>query len=349
MANKIQNIKHLSELAGVSVGSASMVMGGKWEKKVKPAIAEKILRLARENNYRVNPLGRSLQLKQFMRIAIIIHGTFKESPIFRSFSFHEFIATISDVFSSRGYAIDIIQLSDADIEVMKSCGTIEDNADALIFVDWSADDLKDLLNYAVPEKPYIAVGVNLENKNRNYIYRDTEEVLYKAASLLLRAGHKRVAIAGIIRNPDFFDLKVAGYKRALIDAGIRFDPDLYISMNKETHSFKYGLDLAKQIQAMVNPPTAIICDDNIDAIGLILGLRELGIKVPEGLEIISYGDESTAFLATQPLSYIKIPTAAMAELASRFILSALADSSGCTVSVQKKIPETLILQSTTKQ
>ena len=349
MAKKrLHNIKELAMLADVSVGSASMVMGGKWEKKVKPAVAEKILRIAREHNYRVNPLGRSLQLKQFMRIAIIIHGTFEESPIFRAFSFHDFIAIISDRFSSKGYAIDIIQLNDADIAVMKSCGSIEDNADALIFLDWPGNIIKDLLNHALPEKPYIVVGADLKDNERNYIYRDTEEVTYQAVSFFLKNGHKKIAIASIITPPDIFNLKLAGYRRALNNADIKPDPSLYISMNKETHSLKHGMELAGQLHAMNSMPTAILCDDNIDAIGLILGIRELNIKIPEDLEIISYGDESTALLATQPLSYIKIPTVPMAEFASTFILSALNHASENAVPIQKKIAESIIFQSTTK-
>lgn len=344
---KLKTIRDLARIAQVSVGSASMVMNGKWEKKVKAETAEKILKIATEYNYKLNPLGRSLQKNQFFRVAILMEGTFTEHPLLGAFSFHDFIGIASDKLNSNGYSLDIIQLDKAKQKQIIKCGFFPKNVDALIFLQWNPDTLKKLFKKVYPDQPCIVLGEDLKKPKWSCIYRDTEKISYQAVKHFVINGHKRIAISSIAGSKIRFKEKLSGYKKALKEAGITFDPKLVIDLKHTTHSMEFGASLAENFLSLKKPPTAFFCDDNIDALGMLVHFQKAGYKIPEQIEIIGYGDEALANMAPLPLSYLKIPNKEMAESSIEYILSAL-NSKSQIKPIHKKIPETIIFQKTTR-
>ena len=344
---KIDTIKDLARIAKVSTGSASMVMSNKWHKKVKPDVAEKILRIAREHNYVVNPLGRSLQQNKFFRIAIIMEGSFLDHPLIGTFSFHDFIGVASDRLSASGYSLDIIQLDKQQQEQIVKCGFFSKNVDAMIFLQWNTENPRRLFDKVYPVQPYMVIGNDFTARKWNCIYRDTEEMSRRAVACLTGNGHKRIAISRISGSRATFAAKVAGYKKALQAAGLEFDPKLVADLDKAEPSMKHGAQLAGKLMALKAPPTAFFCNDNVDALGLLVGLQKAGYKIPEQIEIIGYGDEAIANMAPLPLTYLKIPNKEMADIAIEYILTAL-DSKEPVAPLHKKVLEKLILQKTTR-
>ncbi|MDD5597487.1 MAG: LacI family DNA-binding transcriptional regulator [Victivallaceae bacterium] len=343
----IKNIKELARLAGASVGSTSMVMSGKWEKKVKKETAARILEIANEYNYRVNPLGRSLQLKQYLRIAVVIEGTLQQHPLLGALSFYDFLDIVADRLDKSGYSIDIIQMTKEKISRTIRNGFFSANNDAVIFIDWNSGSLEKFLKRVCPEQPFIIIGDDLQTLQWNYLYRAIEKMSYKAVNHFIKNGHSKIAISRVCGSRDRFEKKLAGYKRALYEAGIKFNQDFVIDLNRKAHSLSYGVQIAKMFMELPEMPTAYFCDDNIDAMGLLIEFEKKTVKVPEKVEIIGYGDATVADMATKPLSYLKIPTIQMAEFAIEYILDILQNGKK-TVPAQKQFEEELILQATTK-
>lgn len=343
----IKNIKELAQLAGVSVGSTSMVMSGKWEKKVRPEIARKILKIAEKHHYKVNPLGRSLHLKQYLRIALIMEGTFIEHPTLGALSFHEFLGVAADKLNIHGYSIDIIQLTRKKINQMIENGFIPGNNDAMIFVEWNSTTLKKLLKNSPPKNPFIVIGDDLNMPELNYVCRATEDMSYNAVNHFIKNDHKKIAICRTCGAMNKFKPKLAGYKRALYEAGIKFDRRFVIDIDKPYPSLSGGREILQKASNCSEKPTAFFCDDNVDAAGILIELEKKGLKVPGDIEIIGYGDPAVADMATKPLSYLKIPTEEMAEFAVKYILDIVMRSKK-TLPVRKRFEEKLVLQETTR-
>ncbi len=351
MAGKpeIKNIKELAQLAGASVGSTSMVMGGKWEKKVNPKTAAKILRLAEEYNYKINPLGRSLQLKQYLRIAIIMEGSFGAHPLLKTFSFHDSIGIIADLLNKNGYSLDIFQLDKDKTARIITSGIFPEANDAVIFLEWKADRLSKLLAATSFQQPYIIIGDDMRDAAINYVYRATEDTACNAVNHFIANGHRRIGISRVAGSEQRFSRKLAGYKTALKNAQIEFSPELVVTLNEKSHSLAHGTELAKQYLSLPAPPTAYFCDDNIDALGMLIEFQKRGFNIPGDIEIIGYGDSAIADISTIPISYLKIPSAEMAAFATTYILEAIRAGKNSVAPVQRQFPEILILRDSTRQ
>jgi DNA-binding LacI/PurR family transcriptional regulator len=344
---KIKNIKELAGLAGVSVGSASMVMGGKWQKKVRPETAERILKIAEEHNYVINPLGRSLQSSQYMRMAVIMENGFRKYPLMGALSFHDLMGIVADRFNEHGYSLDIIQMNREKIDLIIKNRCFPSYTDAIIFLDWDPKTLSSLLRKAYPEQPYVIIGDDMTNPDWTYICRDTEEMSYQVVRHLLRNGHKRIGISRVSSSKTRFELKLSGYMRALAEAGIHFKPQWFIDLGKDSHSLAHGIELARRFQALLEPPTAYYCDDNLDALGMLIELEKMNIDVPGEVEIVGYGDAAIADIATLRLSYLKIPSVEMADFATEYIIDIIRNGKE-QVPMQKHFKESLVLQQTTR-
>lgn len=344
---KLKTIKDLAKIAGVSVGATSMVLNDKWHKKVKPDIAEKILQLAKKHNFVLNPLGRALQKNQFFRIAILMESTFTDHPLIGAFSFHDYIGIASDRLNSNGYSLDIIQLDEAKQKMIIENGLFPNNVDAFIFLQWEEDLLTKLLEKGSPRQPFIIIGNDLNNPDWSCLYRATKEMSRQSITGFIENGHDRIGIAKVSGSPLRFQQKLNGYKRALADAGIEFAPDLVLDLKLPKHSMASGVRLAEQYLALPNPPTAFFCDDNIDALGMLVHFQKEGFSIPEQIEIIGYGDDFLANLGTLPLSYLQIPNKEMAQLSVDHLLSVL-NNKASIPSLRKEIQEKLILQHTTR-
>src|SRR5690606_13821815 len=95
---------------------------------------------------------------------------------------------------------------------------------------------------------------------------------------LFTLGHKRI---GLINGPSHYEathLRLRGYRQALEEAGLSFDPAL-VRAGKWYDSS--GYQLAHELMALNQPPDAIFCMSDSLAAGALDALRELGIRVPQ--------------------------------------------------------------------
>ena len=345
---RLKNIKELAALAGVSIGSASMVLNGKWHKKVNPEAAKRILEVAREYQYEANPLGRSLQLGRSMRIGIIMDGCFQAYPHIGSFSFHDMIAVFADMFSRYGFSISIVQMDEHKMEEVQTSRLFPGNHDAYIFLEWDRGRLLNLLETVMPEKPYVIVGDIPEKNGFNVCWRDTEVAVCGAIRRLIEAGHQNIAFIRTLGSEVRFQRKFSGFLRALTAAGIEFDPDLLFQIQASRESLGNGVKIAHELLSRKKLPTACFCDDNLDAIGLVFELQHCGIQLPGQIELISYGDSSLAELSPFKLSHLEIPGYKIVEATTEYLVrrieKSLSDEDGTFF---KLIPETYVKGETT--
>ncbi len=340
---RLKNIKELAALAGVSIGSASMVLNGKWHKKVNPEAAKRILEVAREYQYEASTLGRSLQLGRTMRIGIMMDGCFQAHPHIGAFSFHDMIAVFADTLSRHDYSISILQMDERKMADVREHRLFPGNHDAYVFLEWERQRLLELLETVMPEKPYVIVGDILEKNGYNVCWRDTEIAVCGAIRRWIEAGHREIAFIRTLGSEFRFQRKFTGFLRALTTAGIVFDPALLFQVRSPRESMGNGIKMAHELLNLKKLPTACFCDDNLDAVGLVFELQRCGIKLPEQMELISYGDSSLAELSPLKLSHLEIPGYKIVEVATDYLVnqieSAFRETDG---TFYKLIPETYV-------
>jgi LacI family transcriptional regulator len=127
---------------------------------------------------------------------------------------------------------------------------------------------------------------------------------YIATLCLIRAGHRRIAhIHGQSWTDPSRD-RLKGYRRALTEFGIPFDPTLVRPGNWEP-SAGYTETLA--LMDLASPPTAIFCASDMMAFGCYQALQERGLRIPQDVSVVGYDDREIAQFMRPALTTVVLP------------------------------------------
>lgn len=134
---------------------------------------------------------------------------------------------------------------------------------------------------------------------------------------LLELGHTRIAA---ITGPDDMmcsHARIDGYRSAMTAAGLPIDPDLIRFGDFHTSGGReHGLDLLSR----PDRPTAIFAGSDLQALGVLEAMRQLGLSAPDDVSIVGYDDIPLATWVSPRLTTVHQPLRLMAEEATRLVL-----------------------------
>jgi LacI family transcriptional regulator len=151
-----------------------------------------------------------------------------------------------------------------------------------------SDEQRDLLTQA--DIPFVTLSDACAGE-LNCISPDNIHGGYLAAQHLLDLGHRRVAYVGD-EFPNVYgfptsELRYEGYLSALKEYGVPYRSE-YVSLG--VHGEETAHRLTEHLLALPEPPTAIFAMSDIQAVGCILAIREVGLRVPEDISVIGFDD-----------------------------------------------------------
>ena len=134
---------------------------------------------------------------------------------------------------------------------------------------------------------------------------------------LLELGHRRI---GVLTGP-VKDLsaraRVDGFRAALDHADIPHDGSLE---RRGVFTFDNGRDLALQLLSLPEPPTAIACGDDLQAMGVYAAARQTGRRIPDDLSVAGFDDIDQAAWLSPALTTVRQPFAQMGAVAAEVLL-----------------------------
>lgn len=137
-----------------------------------------------------------------------------------------------------------------------------------------------------------------------------------ATQHLLDLGHRRIGIALGTEFSAPVRERLHGYRSALEQAGIEFDPALVVGAR---YTFEEGRRAGRALLAELPEgtptPTAIFATSDTIALGILRTAFELGLRVPEQLSVIGFDDTLLASWTNPQLTVIKQPLFAMGQVA----------------------------------
>lgn len=148
---------------------------------------------------------------------------------------------------------------------------------------------------------------------------------HAATLCLLRAGHRRIAhIHGQSWTDPSRD-RLKGYRRALAEYDVAYDPALVRPGNWEPSAGHAGtlalLDLPE-------PPTAIFCASDMTALGCYQALQERGLRIPQDVSVVGYDDREIAQFMRPALTTVILPHAEMGTRAAETLIGNLLHARG---------------------
>jgi LacI family transcriptional regulator len=150
-------------------------------------------------------------------------------------------------------------------------------------VGTSARELKSLL----AGLPVVLVMRRLPGLKASFVAPENKDGARKATAHLVANGHTRIAFIGGLASMLVREERLAGYRLALEDAGIRFDGSLVIDT---TTNYSGGGAAAPQLLKLHEPATAALCFNDVVAIGLVRALTAAGVSVGVDFAVIGFDD-----------------------------------------------------------
>ena len=281
--------------ARVSMATVSRVVNG--NPNVKPETRQKVLDVIKQLNYRPNAVARGLASKKTTTVGVVI-------PNITDPYFAELALGIDDVASMYKYNI-ILTNSDSDDEkilrVVRSL--LAKQVDGLIFMGHDVSD--DLRNeFESTNTPVVVAGSVVNDDALPSVRINYQAAAKEATEFLLKHGDQQVAyITGPLRYSINGEDRLNGYKEALANNNVPFNESLVIETDG---SYQAGYAKAQEVIEKGLKAT-YVTDDSLAA-GLLNGLTDAGISVPDDFELISSNDTNytkvvrpTITSITQPL------------------------------------------------
>ncbi|WP_080834866.1 LacI family DNA-binding transcriptional regulator [Cohnella massiliensis] len=279
------NLIDVAKEANVSIATVSNVVNGKG--RVSAQTVERVRQIIDRLGYTPNLLARNLKTNQSRLIGLVIPtvkpGRLQDNPFY-----WDLLAGIEEGARDRDFHIILAGIDEAGesfsfVKERKLDGLI------VIGVGESSEAIGKLLETGVP---CVFVDGYLRDPKRFQVILDDRLGGLLATQHLLELGHTRIAVLigdvvlEQIHRYGVLQERWLGYRMALEEAGLPYDPELMIRFPT---SLEGGYRTAEWL-AGAKDVTAIFSFSDISAMGLLKGLRELGRSVPEDLSVIGFDD-----------------------------------------------------------
>jgi LacI family transcriptional regulator len=164
--------------------------------------------------------------------------------------------------------------------------------------------------------PMVLLNHYVDGLDVDRVFSDNHGGAVAGARHLLELGHRRIAVVRGPTNTSTSRDRWAGLTEALEDAGVTLDPALIREGGSSHHS---GYQHTRDLLRLSDPPTAIVCGNDVVAFGALDAARSLRVRVPEDVSILGYGDIPMASWEVFQLSTVRQPIDEMAQAAVRML------------------------------
>lgn len=304
-------LKDIAEKLGITVTTVSKAL------KDYPDISEdtkkKVNSLAKKLNYQPDSQAVALRGKGSKTIGLII-------PEIVHFFFSNVIKGIMDYTESHGYRL-LITLSSNSLELEKKqvnllFGTKVDGV--LMSLSNETKSTKHLEVLSEYEIPLVMFDKVSDKFQCNKVIIDDANGGYVATTHLLRRGCKRIAHIRGPKNPLNSRGRFEGYKKALNEYGVKFDPVLVKECTNVT--YEEGYQFGKELMQLPNKPDGIFTVTDQVGVGALNAIKDTGMDVPNEVKIVGFSDSQIAQVTQPPLTTIHQPGYEIGETAAKLLL-----------------------------
>jgi len=287
MANIIDVAKH----AGVSVATVSRYFSS--PDKVAKKSADKVAASVQALNYTPNLLARNFSQSRSYAVMVVVPDV--TSPFLA-----QLIRGIEQAGSVLGYQFILSDMKATGVDYDSYYEIPESRLiDGMIQLAAKfPNDIKE----RQAKCPVVLLCDCDESVSVHNVAVDDFSATTGLVEYLISLGHKKIAClkGGDIAKATFN--RLLAYNSALDDANLDYR---YVVEGK--YDFKSGFLAAQEIVSQKELPTAVVCMDDTMAIGLIKGLKNQGLKVPEDISVTGFDDIPFSPYCDPPLTTVSQP------------------------------------------
>lgn len=336
----------IARTSGFSVSTVSIVLSdAPLSQNVSEKTRTHIRGIARQLGYHPDAYARSLRRRSTQTIGIVAFDLSDPFciPVMRGAQegLHDahYLPLMMDAQTER-------KLFDTYLNMI-----LERRAEGVIVIaSWVFEETNLLGDIRKNNVPILIVGRDLVERGITSILVDNEAGGALAMQHLIDLGHRQIAV---VRGPQEMcdsEPRWTGIQAVARKSGIKIDPKLVFELPGlagPTSGFEGGQRFAKDMLKSGRAFTAVLAFDDLTALGVVRGLSECGLRVPQDCSVMGFDDVLPAEVATPPITTVRQPLREMGLEAAQRVLRAIKSTAreGRAV-LHKTAPELVIRQST---
>ena len=330
-SNKPTSLKKLAQHLGLNPATVSVVLNDVPGRNIPQATRDRIKAAAKEFNYQPSLLARSLRNRRTLTIGILV-------PELGDGYHTQVMSGIGDHLIEAGYFYFTAHHRHRK-NLVEEYGQmlINRGAEALITIDTALEH-----PYSIP---VVAVAGHRPISGVTNVLLDHRFAAELTLSHLYSLGHRDIAF---MRGQPFSsdsDERWQHLLQAAREIKIKIDPDLTLQLDRDTTSPDLGYPAIQRLLSVGKYFSAVVCFNDISAIGAIRALQDLGVNVPGDVSVIGFDDIRSASFHNPRLTTIRQPLINMGRIAAQCVLNRLHH----TESYREQIvvePELMVREST---
>lgn len=304
-------LKDVAKEAGVSAVTVSKIVNG-TDQHISAETRQRVQQIISELGYVPNAVAKGLKIKHTNMLGFIL-------PDISNPFFPEVARGIEDTAKAHGFGVVMCNTDDDAQQELEQIHFLSSHmVDGIIFTrTLKLDNIERLVGSKLP---IVVVDREMDTKSMGFgqIFVDTQHGIYETTNLLIQAGCQKIAFISAEYTSGFD--RYLGYCSALEQAGLPVDNK---RVYRDHYNVQTGYEGIYQILSHAEVD-GVVCGNDLIATGVLNGLKESGLSVPEQVKVVGFDDIYFSRYLNPPLTTVYQPAylmgAAAAEMLIRNIL-----------------------------
>jgi LacI family transcriptional regulator len=297
------DIREIAKRAKVSTATVSRTINR--VPTVDPALAKRVMKVVEDMGYYPNTAARALVSGKSRIFGLIV------SEITNPF-FPEIVQAFEDIAVQNHYEILLTStVHDPKRMELAVRRMIERRVDGVAILTFGMEDalIEDLRFRKVP---LVFVDVGPQAAGVTNIRVNYQQGIREAVNHVAKLGHKRIAFVAGPTNLKSAMARRGAFEEAMQENGLAVDQELIVTGD---HKVEGGIAALALLAGLAKRPTAILCSNDMTAVGVMREAYDRGISIPRELSVIGFDDIRLAEFTTPPLTTVRMSQKQLVEYA----------------------------------
>jgi len=307
--NKPVRLKELAHHLGLNPSTISVVLNDTPGRSIPEDTRKRIKEAAKQFNYQPNLVARSFRNRRTLTLGILVPEL--------SDGYHTEVMTgMGDYLMSAGYFyLTAHHRHRPDLVEQYGKLLIARGAEGMICIDTALERPLSV--------PVVAVAGHRSIAGVTNVVLDHRRAAELTLNHLYTLGHRRIAFMHGQPFSSDSDDRWRGIVEVSSELGIEIRPELTVQLDRDVSSPELGYPVVQQLFSEKRAFTALVCFNDVAAIGAIRAMRDLGLRVPEDVSVIGFDDIKAASYMSPRLTTIRQPLSDMGRYAAQCIINRL--------------------------
>ncbi len=298
------DIRTVAALAKVSIATVSRTINS--SPAVSDKLAQRVWQAIEQLNYFPNTHARSLVSGRSRIFGIIVENM--TNPFFP-----ELISSFEEIAVANGYEILVSSTNINSASQLTGCvrRMLERKVEGVAVLTFGSEESV-LDQLAVHNMPIVLCEFHVDDPKISTILLDYSAGIHAAVAHLVKLGHSRI---GFLAGPHTLHsaiTRLEAFQQTMVESNLEVHKNWIIECD---HTLKGGVAGFGKLMNLESRPTALICSNDMTAIGVLRAVYMAGLRVPEDLSVIGLDDIDFAEFTLPPLTTIRLSRVELARAA----------------------------------